>query len=199
MSANYWQGQTIRLRAVEPSDAETFYTWNEDSERGRALDFLWPPLSMASVQAWVADQALRQMTEDRFVWIIENLEGVAVGTIDTHHCDRRYGTFSYGIAIAPEHRHHGYASEAITLILRYYFEELRYQKVTVSVYSYNTPSIRLHERLGFTLEGTHRRMGFTHGAYFDHLWYGMTVEEFAQAHPPPCSRASPSSTIQTDL
>ncbi len=62
--------------------------------------------------------------------------------------------------------------------MRYYFEELRYQKVTVPVHSYNTASIHLHERLGFKLEGTHRRMGFTRGAYFDLLWYGMTVDEF---------------------
>jgi len=35
------------------------------------------------------------------------------------------------------------------LILKYYFEELRYQKVTVPVHANNPASIRLHEKLGF--------------------------------------------------
>ncbi len=71
-----------------------------------------------------------------------------------------------------------YASEAIVLVLRYFFEELRYQKVTVTVYSFNAPSIRLHESLGFQREGCLRRTVFTQGQHFDEIFFGMTVEEF---------------------
>ncbi len=60
-------------------------------------------------------------------------------------------------------------------MLRYFFHELRYQKVTAQVYSFNAPSIALHERLGFQVEGRLRRMIFTHGRHFDELLYGMTV------------------------
>jgi RimJ/RimL family protein N-acetyltransferase len=62
--------------------------------------------------------------------------------------------------------------------MQYYFEELRYQKVTVPVHGDNEPSIRLHEKLGFQREGTHRRMVYTQGRFVDILWFGMTVEEF---------------------
>jgi len=37
---NFWQGKKVRLRAIEPSDAETFIRWNLDSERARHLDFV---------------------------------------------------------------------------------------------------------------------------------------------------------------
>ncbi len=183
MSSNYWQTEKIRLRAVEPEDAPAFYEWNLDSEQARALDFVWPPSSMASVRAWTLEQSTRKLEDDRFVWVIETRQGVAVGAIDTHHCERRTGTFRYGIVIGRPHRKRGYASAAIQLVLRYYFEELRYQKVTVDVHSYNTSSIDLHEQLGFTLEGTLRRMGYTRGAYFDIHWYGMTAEEFLARAP----------------
>jgi RimJ/RimL family protein N-acetyltransferase len=62
--------------------------------------------------------------------------------------------------------------------LKYYFEELRYQKVTVPVHGDNDPSIMLHEKLGFRREGTHRRMIYSRGRYIDVLWFGMTNEEF---------------------
>lgn len=90
----------------------------------------------------------------------------------------RSGTFMYGISILPSYRRKGYASEAIRLTLRYYFNERRYQKCTIEVFSYNPASMRLHESLGFTLEGRLRRMVFSGGEFHDALYYGITCEEF---------------------
>ncbi|HKR58702.1 MAG TPA: GNAT family protein [Pyrinomonadaceae bacterium] len=175
---NFWQGKKIRLRGIELSDAEYFIRWNLNSERARHLDFVWPPTSNASVHAWVEEQSKRKLENDSFHWVIENHDSEIVGSISTHDCNPRAGTFSYGIDIAPEHHRKGCASEAIQLVMQYYFEELRYQKVTVPVHGDNESSIRLHEKLGFQREGTHRRMVYTQGHFVDVLWFGMTVEEF---------------------
>jgi RimJ/RimL family protein N-acetyltransferase len=175
---NYWQNETIRLRGIEPSDAPYFYRWNLDSERARFLDFVWPPVSEASVNEWAETQSKQKLEGDSFHWIIENKTGDPVGSINTHRCNPRTGNFSYGIDIAAEHRRQGYARAAIRLVLRYYFEELRYQKVTTSVSSQNEGSIRLHQNLGFQEEGRLRRVIYTQGQYVDELWFGMTAEEF---------------------
>jgi RimJ/RimL family protein N-acetyltransferase len=178
MSANFWQGNKVRLRAIEPTDAEFFIKWNLDSERARNLDFVWPPVSEASVREWVEKQSKNKLQDDSYNWIIEDRYGVPVGSIDTHSCNSRNGTFSYSIHIDPDYRGKGYAREAIFMVLHYYFEELRYQKVTVPVHSNNDNSIHLHERLGFSEEGRHRRMLYRQGDYIDVLWYGMTIDEF---------------------
>lgn len=119
------------------------------------------------------------MDDDTYRWVIETLDGEPVGAMDTHSCSPRNGTFSYGVDIAHEHRRRGYAREAIHLVLRWYFEELRYQKATVNIHADNTASITLHEALGFTHEGTLRRMAYSGGRYLDVHWYGLTAEEFA--------------------
>src|SRR5260370_29515602 len=93
------------------------------------------------------------------------------------------GTFVYGVAIKHEERRKGSGRGAILLMLGYYFHDRRYQKVTVSIYSFNEPSIRLHERLGFQREGQPRRTVYTQGSHYDQLIYGLTVEEFRAAHP----------------
>jgi RimJ/RimL family protein N-acetyltransferase len=175
---NFWQGQTVRLRGVEPTDAETFFQWNLDSEMGRNLDFLWPPISQALVRKQVEEQAIKLAEGDDFQWIIEDRTRLAVGAMNTHDCNRRNGTFSYGINIAPDQQRKGYASAAIQLVLKYYFEELRYQKVHVNVASHNQASITLHERLGFVKEGVLRQMIYTGGLYFDVLCYGLTKAEW---------------------
>jgi RimJ/RimL family protein N-acetyltransferase len=63
-------------------------------------------------------------------------------------------------------------------VLRFYFQELGYQKATVHIYDFNHASLRLHERLGFQVEGRLRRMGFTEGRHFDWIVMGLTREEF---------------------
>jgi RimJ/RimL family protein N-acetyltransferase len=179
---NFWQGLHIRLRAVEPSDAETFFTWNQDSEMMRNLNWLLPPTSLESVKRWAEEESRRKPTNDDFFWVIEDGEGQIVGSISAHHCDRRAGAFKYGIAIRQEHQRKGYASEAILLVLRYFFEELRYQKVTVNIHADNVASLRLHERLGFQLEGRLRRTVSARGQYLDEVLMGMTIEEFQEQY-----------------
>src|SRR5687767_1275319 len=105
--------------------------------------------------------------------------GTAVGLIRTHNCNHHSGTFMYGLFVAAEHQRMNHASDAIRIVLRYYFGELRYQKVTATVNAYNKGSIALHEKLGFTKEGTISRMFYSGGEYHDVHWYGMTKEEWA--------------------
>jgi RimJ/RimL family protein N-acetyltransferase len=179
MMVNVWQSNHVRLRAVEPEDWQNFATSNRDTETARHSYHIPFPQSDEAARRWAEKEALRTAEQDVFRWVIENLEGDFVGTINTHSCDQRNGTFSYGLAVRNEHQRKGYASEAIRIVLRYYFSELRYQKVVAHVYSFNEPSIRLHQQLGFQLEGRIRRMIYTHGQFFDDLIFGLIAEEFA--------------------
>jgi RimJ/RimL family protein N-acetyltransferase len=179
---NYWEGERIRLRSLEPDDAQTFHSWNSDSEMARNIDFLWPPSSLAGVKGWLEEQIKKGVRNDEIQCVIETKPGDFVGTISSHHCDRRVGCFKYGLAVQAEQRRKGYATEAICMFVRYFFEELRYQKVAADVFSFNNASIQLHERLGFQLEGRLRRMLYTNGRYHDKLVYGMTKEEFKERY-----------------
>lgn len=174
---NVFLGHLVRLRGVEPEDAETFHGWNADTEAARAGYRIPFPVSRERQRQWAARVAEQEGDDDTFVFVVETLGGVAVGSLSTHACDRRNGTFSYGVFTASEHRRRGYASEAIQLLLGYFFRELRYQKVTVRIYSFNTASLALHRRLGFVQEGRLRRMTYTNGQYHDEILLGLTAEE----------------------
>jgi RimJ/RimL family protein N-acetyltransferase len=177
MHYNIWQGQRVRLRAIEPGDWEVFHANDADSEAAR-LGYCIPlPRSAAASQTWAEGEA-KQAQSDNMRFAIETLDRELVGTINTTHCNPHTGTFGYGVAIFRPHWRKGYAREAILLVVRYYFHELRYQKVTTSVYDFNDASLALHQSLGFVQEGRLRRMGFTGGTYFDEIVVGMTREEF---------------------
>lgn len=180
--ADYWDGARIRLRGVEARDAEAHYRFNLTEDYG-LIDQIYPPGSFARAQEWATAKTQAGFTDETYTFQMESIEtGELVGGIATHDCDPRAGVLSYGLHVFAEHRGHGYAKEAICLVLRYYFQERRYQKANVGVYSLNEPSIRLHEALGFQPEGRIRRAVFTGGAHVDLLWYGLTVEEFRDIH-----------------
>ena len=180
MGSNIWQGKKVKLRAVESSDFENYFYNGEhiDSDAQRSGDRTKAPYSRELVKERVESLAKEYPgSEDNFL-MIEDMEGNAVGNINTHSCSRVDGTFEYGLGIREKFRGNGFAFEAIKLVLNFYFNELAYQKVNVKVYSYNEGSIKLHEKLAFVLEGRIRRSFYGNGNYHDILCYGITREEF---------------------
>ncbi len=175
----FWKGRLVRLRAVEPADWEKFAEWNKDEDATRLCQSIQLPVSSVLLRRQQEQGASDHQDSDAFHFAIENAEGELVGDLQTHSCSRRNGTFEYGIAIGREHWRKGYANEAVMLVLKYYFEEMRYQKATVTIFDYNSGSRLLHEKLGFQLEGRMRRMRYTKGQFHDKLFYGLTAEEFA--------------------
>ncbi|MCL5999388.1 MAG: GNAT family N-acetyltransferase [Chloroflexi bacterium] len=178
MSHNIWQGKNVQLRAMEQEDWEVFHKNDEDAEEARLCYEIPFPRSSAGARKWAAEVAQTPPHNDVYRLVIESAPGEVVGTLNTMACDRRCGTFKYGIAIFRPHWRKGYASEAIRLLLRYYFQELGYQKVTVHVYAFNDASLKLHQKLGFQIEGRLRRMIYTNGAYHDEYVLGLTSDEF---------------------
>lgn len=181
----YWQGNLVRLRATEPGDAEHFYLINRERDVDRSLDMVYPPSSRAQIQQWVEKYALEGFRENQeFAFQIEVIaSGEHVGSIDTHHCNPRQGTFEYGLSVREQYRGNGYASEAILLVLRYYFFELRFRKAEPGVFAFNEASLALHRKLGFVEEGRRRQHGYSHGEYHDLVLFGMTADEFRDTYP----------------
>ena len=179
---NFWRGEKIRLRAIEQKDLDDIVASTEEpeTELDRYEDVINFPVSKEGDRDNLEALAKKDRTDGSFFWIVEDMQGNKVGYINTFDCEQRSGTFKYALVIKRPYWSRGYAREAIQMILRYYFREMRYQKVTVLIYSFNERSIRLHEKLGFKLEGRLRRMVYTNGNFYDELFYGMIVEEFDQ-------------------
>ena len=177
---NEFEGNLVRLRAVEPEDGDLWYASGVDTEIDRRGGFTRLPSSRAAYRDR-AVEASKAPEGDAASLMIETLEGVVVGSLSAR-ANRRTRVFDYGIGIMREHWRKGYGTEALELLFRFYFLELGYQKAETGVYAFNEPSLRFHEAFGFVVEGRRRRAGFTLGDYHDLVLFGMTVEEFAAQH-----------------
>lgn len=178
---NEFEGTKVRLRAIEPDEWEDFLIFEGDTELIRLSGGTSVPSSRAARRQW-AEEVSKRREGDQASMRIETLDGSLVGWINVGQTDRRNGLFTYAIGIARDHWRQGYGSEAVVLLLRFYFAELAFRKVETKVYSFNEPSLSFHDHLGFHREGCRRAAYFTAGEYHDVVLFGMTAEEFFALH-----------------
>lgn len=90
------------------------------------------------------------------------------------------GTFDIGAAIIPEERGKGWGPEAITLVMKWAFEELHCHRLQARIVESNARwrdvATRVLMRLGFSLEGTARRALFCPTHPLDPYPEGMNGE-----------------------
>ena len=181
MGGNEFEGSKVRLRAVEPEDADVWYRSGLDTDLDRRAGSTHLPLSRAAYRQRT-EEAAKAPDGDSATLIVETLEGTVVGGLSVNVRNARARVFDYGIGIGPEHWRKGYGTEALELLFRFYFHELAYQKVETGVYAFNEASLRFHETFGFVEEGRRRRSIYTRGQHHDVVLFGMTVDEFTARH-----------------
>jgi RimJ/RimL family protein N-acetyltransferase len=174
----FWQGESTRLRPWRLEDAELrFMAWLDSPTRALHEDGIELPTSVELQKAWL-EKAAGYQEAGMIRFAMENLEGVTVGWVTLHSRDQKNGTFGFGVAVYRAYRGHGYAVDAVRLVLKYGFWEQRYQKYNSMCLHTNEASIRMHAKLGFREEGRIRRNCFYNATYHDEVLFGMTREEF---------------------
>ncbi|WP_026316044.1 GNAT family N-acetyltransferase [Actinokineospora enzanensis] len=176
--SSLWTGTKVWLRGVEPEDWQTFRSFDEHSDDMRAGDRVHPPLSSEGYRRVTVERSVRTTPENMHLSIVSVADGQVVGGLNTHSVDRRSGRFQYGIGVGRAHRRHGYAAEAIGILLTYMFGEERFHKCEVKVYGFNESSIALHRALGFREEGVLRDHEFFGGRHHDVVLFGLTLSDY---------------------
>lgn len=176
---SYWKDAVVVLRAFEERDIAFFHeTLNRYDMQYGNCDIRFPA-SMKSAENIVTGCMERGNSEiDNQFMVIEDQAHNVVGMIDTHNCDTKTGYFEYGVSILPQYRRKGYATHAIMVLLKFMFEECRFEKANAMIYSFNQESAMLHEKMGFVKEGIIRRNVYTGGVYYDTIIYGLTRQEY---------------------
>ncbi len=176
----YWQGERIRLRPMHADDAGLWLSEERsDSEGVRFLNYgIDLPKSEHAAQSFAEKYAEFNNRDERMMFSIETLDGELIGGINIHSMNKKNGTFETGSRIYRSFRGSGFGFEAKTIILRYAFHELGYQKYNIRCLDTNLPMIKQATRLGCHEEGRIRRHIYTDGEYHDELIFGLTREEF---------------------
>jgi RimJ/RimL family protein N-acetyltransferase len=90
---------------------------------------------------------------------------------DPRQCD-------IGFTISAEHQGHGYATEAVRLLLDYLFTDRGKHRITAYCDPRNAASVALLERLGMRREGHLRESTWAKGEWTDDLVYALLPDEW---------------------
>lgn len=144
----------VRLRAIEPTDLDLLYLWENDTT-------LW---SVTDTQAPYSRQMLWQYLESytgdiyeskqvRFVVTLADT-GEAVGLLDLMNFDPLNNRAELGLYIAAEHRGKGYGRHALKLIEAYASQHIGLKQIYVMILTSGESCLQLFKSEGYREVGT---------------------------------------------
>ncbi len=172
-------GDRIRLRGVEKEDLPLFVDWLNDPEVIEGLIF-FQPLSYEEEMRWFENLANLPASEHPLaIEIQEEKTWHMIGNCGFHNISQINRSAEVGIFIGNKSVWNmGYGTETMQLLLKYGFECLNLNRISLVVYDDNLGAIRAYEKAGFVLEGRLRQAKYKHGRYGDELIMSVLRSEW---------------------
>ncbi len=142
----------IKLRAMEPSDLDLMYDWENNQDIKRAGDSL-QYYSKQVIEEFIdrREEDIYQSGQMRLVIVLESDEKEALGYIDLYDFDAHNRKAAVGILIGKvENRRKGYANEALELLKKFAFDRLLLNQLYCFIEYSNKESIDLFVKSGFS-------------------------------------------------
>ena len=170
------RGERVVLRPLASTDLRRCVKWFSDPQ---VIHFLGrnASITLAEEEKWFRDYERRM---DEQIFAIE-VEGQHIGNLGLHKIDRTHRKAEVGIVIGePTFWSRGHGSDAMRVALRYGFEVLGLNKISLEVLEYNTRALRTYERLGFRREGVHREDIYKDGRFVNVLRMSLLARELQE-------------------
>ncbi|MCR6487098.1 GNAT family N-acetyltransferase [Amycolatopsis sp. OK19-0408] len=148
------EGDLVRLRALEPEDAERIHAFVSDPEVGRWMHRGYPR-SLAQVRKKAEE---RPVNNYELVVLGIEADGKLIGIVDLRDATPEIGNAELDIYIGDaEYRNGGgYGTEALRLMCRYGFNSMRLHMITLWVVAENERARHVYRKVGFAEDGRHR-------------------------------------------
>lgn len=167
------RGEKILLRAMESSDADWLYQWENTSQ-------LWPlsntliPYSREYLMQFV-ESARNDIYIDRQVRLMICLldSGSIVGAIDLFEFDPHHRRAGIGILVDDKYRRNGIASEALDIIIKHAFRRIGMKQLFCNILESNKASIALFRSKGFSRCATKKDWLWINGEYHNEIMFQL--------------------------
>lgn len=169
--------ERLRLRRVEPGDAEDLLTIYGDEETMRYYG--QPYQTLDEVRAYIplreADYEARRAVR----WgIAHRDDDRIIGTCGFHHFDEGYHRAETGYILNRAAWGQGIMAETLTAIFTFGFDEMGLHRIEAIIDIANERSKHVLLRLGFQYEGNLRQRYFLNGGFEDEHFFGLLRDEW---------------------
>lgn len=189
LERSLFEAELVCLAPLDPDkDAEIESKWTHDAEYLRLLQAdIARPLSPAQVKK-VYEKIEKKVEEDKnlfYFTIRTRPDERLLGFARLYHITWSHGTGMIQLGVGdPQDRRKGYGRQALSLLLRYAFDELNLYRLTALVPEYNTGALQFFEKVGFIVEARRREALNRDGRRWDLLHLGLLQDEWLQEQVP---------------
>lgn len=169
------RGHSILLRALEPRDVDLMMIFENDQEVWQVSGTL-SPYSRYTLEQYYANAVHDIYSTKQMRLAIELITelpgpGTTVGYIDVFEFDPHNRRAGVGVLIGDKsHRQKGYATEALSLLVKHCFSVLNLHQLYCHINNRNEASLRLFSKLGFRSAGILKDW-----IVYDGVWHEVTL------------------------
>ncbi|MGX7825276.1 GNAT family N-acetyltransferase [Actinokineospora sp. 24-640] len=159
-------GKLVRLRALEPEDADTVWRWHNDPEAMRWLDGSYPEPLAAIRKRWEERPA---NSFERTLFGIETIADTRfIGIIVLRDATPEHARAELDIYIGEKDCWDGgHGTEAMRLMCRFGFNFMRLHAIELTVVAENERARHVYRKIGFVEEGRLREAFRLDGNWHD--------------------------------
>ncbi len=169
------RGENINLRALDPSDLDVLYNWENDTSIWKVSQTIAP--FSKNILAKYLENAHQDIFTAKQLRLMIEKDNTPIGTIELFDFDPVNLRCGIGIWIVDEeNRRKGYAKEALTLIIKYAFSNLHLNQIYCNISSRNQASINLFGSLDFQLVGVKSKWNNTPEGWEDELLFQLLCD-----------------------
>jgi len=174
-----FNGKRVSIRPLRFSDASDLYENVKDKEI-----VTW---TVSIPHPYPRDGALRFIRKARYnirkrksyaFGIVLKETGTVIGVVELMTFDWKNKNAEIGYWLGKKHWGEGLMTEAVRLVLKFGFGNLKLHRVYAKLFEENIASAGILEKCGFKLEGRMREERYRYGKWHDALRYGILESEF---------------------
>ncbi|MTH53340.1 GNAT family N-acetyltransferase [Bacillus mangrovi] len=175
------EGNSINLRFFTLEDAPERLRLQEENRDFFQRFAMERPESFYTLEGQekiIREQIAGKENDEEYQFGIYTKQGLLIGTINLFFVAR--GSIQSGFLgyfMDEQHNGKGYTTEAVRLITKYAFEELKLHRIEAGVMPHNEGSIRVLLKAGFEKEGLARKNVKINGKWEDHVLLGIINPE----------------------
>lgn len=160
----------MRLRALEPIDVDTLYSW-ENNPAVWGVGSTLAPYSRKQLWDYIDSYDGDIYSAKQLRLMIDLPGGETIGTADLYDFDAANSRCAVGILIAPPYRRQGYGRAALDALADYCRTRLSLHQLYCIAGADNIASRTLFERAGYTISGRLRSWLRSANTYTDAYIY----------------------------
>lgn len=172
--------ERLILRRFDISDAEAmFRNWANDPLVTKYL--MWPPHKDVSVSREVLEDWTSRYDDDSFYqWaiVLKSNGPEPIGSISIVRQDEHIGMVHVGYCIGKDWWHQGITTEALAELIRFFFEEVKANRIESRHDPRNENSGKVMEKCGLVYEGTVKQGDSNNQGICDYSMYGLVAKDY---------------------